>query len=158
MSAQTSYDINHGLAFEGMVYALNPHDIVSRAVETVAGADFGIAVSRGTDKDNQIVIGGTDFLGITVRTLDRESANDSTIQYNEKDTAAVLRSGYIYATCPAGCTPGQAVKYNDTTGVLDQGAAGVGETQLDGAVWDTTAAAGALGVIRLETLATTAGV
>jgi hypothetical protein len=47
--------------------------------------------------------------------------------------------------------------YTDGTGVLDSGAAGASETQLDGATWETTAAAGELAVIRLNTSAVTAG-
>lgn len=159
MSAQTSYSINQPVAYAGLIYAQAPSDIISRSVETAAGIGFGVAVSRGTDKDNQAVIGGTDFLGITVRSLDRE-ADDAAgaIEYAEKETAGILRNGYIWAVCPTGCVPGDSVNYVNATGVLDSGTAVAGETQLDGAQWDTTAAAGGLAVIRLETLATTAGV
>lgn len=158
MTAQTSYDINQPVAIEGMLFAQHPHDIDSRAVEGASGIDFGVAVSRGTDKEKQVVAGGTDFLGITVRSLEREgAANTGLVKYNENEAAAILRDGYIYAACPAGCTAGDAVKYVNATGVLDSGAAGAGETQLDGATWETTAAAGELAVIRLESSDTTAG-
>ena len=159
MSAQTSYSINQNKAYAGLVYAQAPHDIVSRAVETAAGIGFGVAVARGTDADKQIDLAGSaDFLGITIRSLEKEgAANTAATQWNENETAGVLRKGYIWAVCPAGCVPGNAVKYTDGTGVLDAGAAGAGETQLDGATWETTAAAGELAVIRLETSAVTAG-
>jgi len=158
MSAQTSYSIKQPKAYAGLIYAQAPHDIVSRMVETVAGIGFGVAVSRGTDKERQIVAGGTDFLGITIRSLDKEgAANTGDIQWNETEAAGILRDGYIWAVCPAGCNPGDAVKYTDATGVLDAGAAAAGETQLDGAQWETVAAAGELAVIRIETSATTAG-
>ncbi len=158
MSAQTSYSINQRIALAGMLAAVHNHDIISRSIETAAGADFGIAVSRGTDKDKQAVIGGaTGFLGITVRSLERENANDDTVKYSETETAGILREGYIYAICPAGCNPGNLVKYTDATGVLDAGVAAVGETQLNGAIWDTTAAAGELAIIRLAGIDTTAG-
>lgn len=158
MSAQTSYSIKQPIAYAGLIYAQAPHDIISRDVETVAGIGFGVAVSRGTDKDRQAVIGGTDFLGITIRSLDKEgAANTGAIQWNEKEAAGILRNGYIWAVCPTGCTAGDAVKYTDATGVLDAGAAGAGETQLDDAVWDTTASAGGLAVIRLNSTLTTAG-
>lgn len=158
MSAQTSYSIKQPKAYAGLIYTQAPHDIVSRLVETVAGIGFGVAVSRGTDKERQIVAGGTDFLGITIRSLDKEgAANTGAIQWNETESAGVLRDGYIWAVCPAGCNPGDAVKYTDATGVLDAGAAAADETQLDGATWETVAAAGELAVIRIETSATTAG-
>lgn len=158
MSAQTSYSIKQPKAYAGLVYAQAPHDIVSRDVETVAGIGFGVVVSRGTNKERQIVAGGTDFLGITIRSLDKEgAANTGAIQWNEKEAAGILRDGYIWAVCPAGCNPGDAVKYTDATGVLDAGAAAAGETQLDGAQWETVAAAGELAVIRIDSSATTVG-
>jgi hypothetical protein len=158
MSAQTSYSTKQPKAYAGMVYAQAPHDIVSRDVETVGGIGFGVAVSRGTNPERQIVAGGTTFTGITIRSLDKEgAANTGAINWNEKETAGVIRDGYIWAVCPSGCTPGDTVKYINATGTIDSGTAGVGETALDGAQWDTIAAAGEIAVIRLNSLNTTAG-
>lgn len=158
MSAQTSYSIKQPKAYAGLVYAQAPHDIVSRDVETVAGIGFGVAVSRGTNLERQVVAGGTAFLGITIRSLDKEgAANTGAIQWNEKETAGILRDGYIWAVCPSGCNPGDPVNYVNATGVLDSGAAVAGETLLDGAQWETIAAAGELAVIRIDSSATTAG-
>lgn len=158
MSAQTSYSLKQSVALAGMIYALAPKDVVSRSVETAAGVGFGVAVSRGTDKENQVVIGGSDFLGFTVRDLSKEGvANSGDIKWNQNETAAIMRNGYIWINCPTGCNPGDAVKYNTTTGVIDAGTAGAGEIQLDGAQWESTASAGALAVVRIETSATTAG-
>lgn len=157
MVAQTSYDINIPEAYAGLVFAQHPHDIDSRDVETVAGIDFGVAVSRGTDADKQILLGGdAAFFGITIRSLDREgAANTGAIKYDETETAGVLRRGYIWVVCPTGCVPGDAALYNDTTGIIDSGTAGAGETQLDDAQFETTAAAGELAVLKLETTANT---
>lgn len=157
MSAQTSYSIKQAVAYAGMVFAEHPHDIDSRDVETAAGIDFGVAVSRGTDADRQVVLGGdAAFFGITIRSLEREGAvNTNVAKYAEKETAGILRRGYIWVTVPSGCTPGDSVKYNDTTGVIDAGAAGAGETQLTGAQFETTAAAGGLAVLKLESTANT---
>lgn len=157
MTAQTSYEIKQQIAFAGALFALHPHDIDSRDVETVAGINFGVAVSRGTNKDRQIVLGGdATFFGITIRSLDREgAANTGVILYKQKETAALLRKGYIWLTCPTGCNPGDPALYNDTTGIIDAGSAGAGETQLNDAQWETTAAAGALAVLKLETTSNT---
>ena len=159
MSAQTSYSINQPVAYAGLIYAQAPHDIFSLVVEPAAGIGFGVAVARGTDADKQCDFAGSaDFIGITVRSLDRESDDAvGSIEYSQYETAAIMREGYIWAVCPAGCNPGDAVKYIDGTGVLNAGAAGVGETQLDGAQWETTAVAGGLAVIRLSSDAVTAG-
>lgn len=158
MSAQTSYSIKQAKAYAGLVFAQAPHDIVSRDVETTAGIAFGVAVSRGTDLERQIVLGGTKFTGITIRSLDKEgAANTGAIKWNQKESAGIIRNGYIWAVCPTGCNPGDAVKYDNTTGIIDSGSAGAGETALDGAQWETVATAGELAVIRLGSLDTTAG-
>jgi len=158
MAAQTTYSIRQGKAYAGLIYAQAPHDIVSRAVETAAGIGFGVAVTRGTDPDKQVVpAASADFLGITIRSLEKEGGDAGAIRWNVKETAGIMRVGYIWAVCPTGCVPGNAVKYTDGTGVLDSGAAGASETQLNGATWETTAAAGELAVIRIQTSAVTAG-
>ena len=158
MSAQLSYDIRQGKGYAGLIYAQAPSDIISRSVETTAGIGFGVAVTRGTNPDKQVVMAtSANFLGITIRSLEQEGGEAGAIQWDVKETAGIMRSGYIWAVCPTGCLPGAAVKYTDGTGVLDSGAAGVGETSLDGATWETTASAGELGVIRLNTSAVTAG-
>lgn len=157
MSAQTSYSIEQGKAYQGGMYALGNFEIVSKAVEGANGIEFGTAVSRGTDTEKQIVAGGTAFTGITVRSVDREGTAAGDIKYNETESAAVMREGYMWITLAAGGNPGDAIKYTNATGLIDVGAAGAGETQLDGATLETVTAAGALGLVRLESLATTAG-
>ncbi len=152
--AQTSYSIKQGVAYEGGIYALAPHDIISRACETVAGIDFGRVVSRGTDTEKEAVIGGAVPIGITVRSLEREgAANSGDVAYAELETMAIMRKGGIWCICPDGCNPGDLVNYVEATGVLGAGApSGTGETALDGAVWDSVAAAGELALLRLDTI------
>lgn len=159
MVAQISYSINQPIAVHGQLYSLSPNDIVSRLAEGVAGIGVGVAVSRGTDVDRQMVLGGaTNYLGITVRSLDRENdVNTGDVIFLETAAASVLRKGYIYLICPAGCAAGALAFYDDTTGIVNAGTAGAGETQITNAYWDTTAAAGEIAVLVLETTANTAG-
>lgn len=160
MTAQTSYTINQAIAYAGLLFDVGPQVRISRNAE--GAVPFGVAVIRGTDPDKQAKIGAAatgSLLGISYRSLEREgAANTGDIQYEDKETVGILQSGRIYAVCPAGCVPGAAVKAVNATGVLDAGAAAAGETALDDAQWDTTTAAGAIGVIVLNGLATTAGV
>lgn len=151
MSAQTSYEINQDALYAGQIVELGPRDVVSRSVETAAGAAFGLAVSPGTDAARQIVIGGdATFIGVTVRELTREgAANTGAVSYAEKETAAVMRWGYIAVVCPSGCSVGDPVNYVDATGVIDSGAAEAGETLIVGATWETVTAAGEVGIVRL---------
>jgi len=153
MTAQTSYEIKQPNAYAGLLADQNPHETISRDIETVAGVNFGVVVSRGTDPDRQALIGGTDnILGVTIRELTREGAvNTGAIKYNEKETAAILREGYIFAVCPTGCVPGDPVNFIEATGILDSGApSGTGETGLDDCFWDSTTAAGDIGILRVK--------
>lgn len=149
MSAQTSYEINQPVAYAGQVYANHAHEIISLLAEGVIA--FGVAVGRGTDAARQAVAGlGTGYQGVAIRSLEREGAiNTGDITYKDKEAVGVMKTGWIWAVCPAGCTPGQAVKFTDASGVLDQGAPGAGETAISGATWETTTAAGQIGLIRL---------
>jgi hypothetical protein len=157
MSGQNSYDLRQASGYAGQVYSDAPKDIITRAVETAAGIDFGVAVSQGA-ADDQATLGGTAYLGVSIRSLDQEgAANTGAIKWDETEAMGILRTGYIYAVCPTGCVPMDAVKFTNTTGALDSGVAGVGETQLNGGTWQYTAAAGEIGVIRLESTLTTAG-
>ena len=157
MVAQLTYSINQDIAYHGQLYSLSQNETISRAAEGAAGIPVGVAVSRGT-LDNQMLLGGPSFIGIVLRTLDQEGvANDSDVFFNETEMASLIRVGYVYLTCPTGCVPGALVQYNDTTGVVDSGVAGVGSTQLTNAYWDSTTAAGDVGIVVLETTANTAG-
>ena len=152
MSAQLSYAINQAKAYAGGIFALGTNDVGSFSVETVAGINFGVAVSRGTDKESQVVLGGdATFLGVTIRDLGREgAANTGDIKYNENETAGVMRKGYIWVVCPTGCVPGDVANYVDATGVIDSGVAAAGETDIVGATFETVAAAGELAVLRIN--------
>ena len=151
MSAQTSYSINQAIAYAGMIFAQAPSDIMSASVEGASGIGFGVAVSRGTDKEKQIVAGGDGtFVGVTVRDLGREGAANGTIKYSENETAGVMRDGYLWVVCPSGCNPGDVANYVDATGIIDSGVAVAGETDITGATFETVAAAGELAVLRIK--------
>src|SRR5210317_1753203 len=152
MAAQTSYQISQDSAYAGQIYGQGARSVFSRSVETTEGIPFGVAVSRGTDPDNQVVLGGTDFVGITVRSLDFEGAvNTGDIFYKENDTAAIMRRGAVWVICPSGCVAGDQVKFTRSTGVLDSTDIAAGDSLVFRAYWDSTAAAGDLAVIVIET-------
>ena len=158
MTAQTSYSRLQPVAYAGLIFAQDPHDIISRDAEGVIA--FGLAVGRGTNADEQCVPGGVAgiYLGISIRSLERQGAlNTAAITYNDKETVGIIREGYVWAVCPASCAPGANVKYTVASGVIDAGTAGAGETQIDNATWESTTAAGELGVIRLADVQATVG-
>ncbi len=155
MSAQTSYLINQAIALAGMIADLGFQERRSFIAE--GPVDFGIAVSGGTDKEKQVIAGGTDFYGISYRSIEREGQANGTINYLDKDTVGVLREGYIWVTLAVGAAVGASIKYTNATGALSTGAAVAGETQLDDARLETVVLAGELGLVRLAGISTTAG-
>jgi hypothetical protein len=156
MSVQTTYTRLTDARMHGSLSDLNENEIQSAAAEVAI--PVGVAVTRGTDPENQVILAAdADFLGIAIRDLSREGViNTGLLDYKIGEMVSVLRSGRINLTCATGCTAGDAANYNDTTGVIDSGAAGAGETDIGGAVWETTTAAGEVGVLRLPDTVTIA--
>jgi len=153
MSGQTTYDINTANAVAGQIADIGFNEIDSFLAEGVAGIGFGLVVSRGTN-DGQAVLGGdATGIGVTVRDLAREGeVNTGAVSYSEADAMAVMRFGSgskIYVALASGGNAGDALFYDDVTGVIDVGAAGVGETDIAGATLEADCAAGAIAVIRL---------
>lgn len=101
MSQQTSYTINHGNAYAGMVADCRPREIGSfKNEETTAGLlKFGRAVVRGTatDQCKLPTATGDDFLGFVVLDNSGEIAiGGSTTDLIEGYVAGVMREGNIF--------------------------------------------------------------
>lgn len=129
---QTSYSQYMGSAYPGLVADVQfANVIVTKSLET-ATIYPGLVVSRGTDKDRQVVLGGTDPIGVVVRSLDQENNASDLLQYVATDTIGVMSAGVIWANVAGTGNPGDALKYNTTTGVIGLGAVGGGEQLLNG--------------------------
>lgn len=152
MAVQTTVTLNPGTAYDGLIADMNPHTLVSKKVETAAGIAFGRVVSLGTAAD-QVDLGGdgTGF-GVTVRTLDREGAQTTgAVQYDQYDVAAVMVEGYCYAAIyTASASAGDKLKYDDTTGQIEAGTAGAGETQMNAYLQEAVTSSGQIALIRLD--------
>ena len=155
MSVQTSYVRIQDAAIHGSLSGLNDNEIESGVAEEAIAV--GIAVTRGASAGQLAIAGDADFLGLAIRDLSREGASGTgSLDYADKDNVSVLRSGRISLTCVSGCTAGDVVNYNDTTGIVDAGSAGAGETLIGGATWETTSAVGEVGIVRLPSNVTIA--
>ena len=148
---QSSYSLEPEIGFAGQLVGHADIDSVSRAAEGVIG--FGKVVSRGTDKTKQCVIGGSDILGVSIRSIERE-VNPLTgeAEYNEGEQVAILRVGSLFVRVQSGVTAGDQACYNTTTGEIKPGSAGAGEADLVGMYFDTDAAAGGVAVLRVRGL------
>lgn len=152
MAVQTTYTLNPGIAYDGLVADMNSATIITRQVETAAGIAFGRVVSRGTS-DTQCVVGGDGTgLGVTVRTLDREGAQTTgAVQYDQYTDAAIMTSGFLFVPInTASASKGTKLKYDDTTGQIEAGTAGAGETQMNAYLEQAVTSLGQIALIRLD--------
>lgn len=157
MAVQTSYSDNQPAAVAGAQATMIPATMISRTVETAAIA-FGKAVSQGTaDKGCKAFgVGDTAVLGISV--LDRSASGLSVTSgqvtdraddsFGVGESARIMTKGDIWVTCASGCTAGDPVYVRPSNGDFQDSNVN-SAVQIAGARWDTSAAAGALAVIRL---------
>jgi len=130
---QRTYRPQIAPAVAGMIADEVRASVDTRIVETSAGIGFGLAVGQGT-KDDGCVLGGSNFVGITVRdvTLDRLPIDPLSIAvnpapvdtYQQYQNAGVLSTGRIWVVPGANVTAGDGLFYSTTTGVLTNSASG----------------------------------
>lgn len=146
---QSSYSATMAAAVAGMVANQRENCIDSRVVETAAGIGFGVVVGQGS-ADNGAVLGAsaaTGFVGISAREITTDPA--SVDKYSQYGNMPVLTEGDIWVTTGGIVAAGGDVTFNKTTGVLSSAAADTNNFAITGARWMTSAASGALAVVRL---------
>ena len=147
MSVQTSYSLTTALSLPGTADA-GPMRKSSRAAESAVG--FGLVVSRGTDKNEQCSVGGSDALGVSLRDLSQLSALTS-VSYADEAAVSIAENGAVFVKVVTDAVvAGDTVTYISTTGVIDGGAEDVsgGVLELDGWVFDQSASAGDIVLIK----------
>jgi len=154
MPAQTTYERLTPIGIAGDIAYMAEREVISRAVEDATLA-APVAVGTGTDPDTQVLVGSTGgpAFGITLRKLTTQGViNTGALTYVAEEVINVMRRGYIWAICPAGCVPGDVVNYLDATGVLDAGAVALaGVAAADGGnTGDGTASAVTVGTATKE--------
>lgn len=148
---QSTYLSNIPQAVPGMIADMNPYRVASRNVETVAGIGFGLICGKGAT-DKGVVIGGPVNLvaGVTVR--DVTLRPDTPDIYARFSLAGILEFGDIWVTNsgPGAIVAGNDVTYSNVTGALGtEAVAGAIVGPLVGWRWMTSAASGALAVVRV---------
>lgn len=132
---QRTYRPQIAPAVAGLVANMLEASIRSKNVETAAGIGFGLAVSQGT-ADNGCVLGGSAFIGVTVRdaTLGLAPVNplsdtpNTVDKYGQYTSAAVLSRGDIWVVAGMNVAAGNAASYNTTTGAFSTGTSGTAAT------------------------------
>lgn len=145
------------VGYPGQVADMQDTEIESRSLEGVgASIDFGLAIARGTADDTCKVIAADGDLpiGITVRHPIRPADASGDVKYNRYDSVPIMRRGNIFVTAFENTVRGdgaisvtaQGGKIGSTTG----GAAGAGRVAIPGAKWETSVAAAAVGIVRIN--------
>lgn len=156
MSVQTAYTNEHIPGFVGQYGDLETSNILSRSAEVVL--DFGLAVVRGTadDQCKLATATGGSFLGITGRTIAGTADTAGDRKYQVGESVNILDLGTIYAICEDGCTQGDPVYFRHTAGTgsvigaLRTDADTATADLIPNAVWDTTVAAGEIGLVKFK--------
>lgn len=115
MTVQTSYEKNINTIIAGLIYDMGFTDVDSFSAEVAI--EHGIFVSRGTDPERQVAVGGAAAIGVSVRTASENDYKPATLepngQYAINETVGVLRAGYIWTQFNAiGGTVGAVVTIN----------------------------------------------
>lgn len=141
---QSAYNRYMSAGSPGVFATTSGWDADTRVCETSAGIGFGLACSKGA-ADIGAVLGGTNFVGISVR--DITLVHTTPDKYAQYDNMAVAIRGDIWVRVSGAVTAGQQAHYNTSTGAL----ASSGGTAITGAKFVTSAADGALAILRLGT-------
>src|SRR6516165_10641042 len=107
----------------GMIADMTGSDVQTRLCETAAGIGFGLACSYGSLSDSGAILGGTNFLGITVRdvTLTRApidplspnfSENNPVDTYLQRMNMGVMTRGHIWVRAKGAAAPGSALFFD----------------------------------------------
>jgi hypothetical protein len=148
MAVQTTYNATISVGYPGMVSDMRNVTLISREVmATSSPMPFGGVALRG-NTDHTIGLIGTSgvgaFLGISVYDDTVRPANGSF--YVAGDTAAVMIRGVIWVTVTSTVTPGSAAYYDSSGNIT---ATSTSNTAIPNGVFETSAASGALAVLRI---------
>jgi hypothetical protein len=149
------------VGYAGELVDQNPVISESKLNEGATAIDFGVAVARGA-ADNTCkapAVDGDAIIGLSMRHAIKASPgygqmNAGVINYSQYDEVPVLREGYMFAVAFENATRGDGVisvtAQNGKLGSTTGGAVGAGRVAVPGATWETTVAAGAIGIVKIN--------
>lgn len=149
-NVQPNYALTMRPAVAGMKADMSPETIITRQVEGAAGLGFGVVAVKGTgDRQVKAAAAGAAYAGITlldptVAPLTQPTNPD---QYPAGDIAQVMLKGTVWVVAGEAVAAMDPVYFVPATGALMKTA--TANTLIPGARWDTSAASGALAVLRL---------
>lgn len=119
----------------GLVVDEVEYSIQTFVSETTAGIPFGVAVSQGTG-DSGCILGGTHFLGVSVRdvtlslaNIDPQATGGVTLDtYPQYSNVGVLSRGHIWVLPGADVVANDPAYFNSVTGQITNSGTGVAAT------------------------------
>lgn len=136
-------ELDAGVA--GAIANTENKNVISRTVQGAGGIKFGTAVVQG-DADKTVRVpttGDTAFVGVAA--LDRTARNLTFGGFIENETARILEEGVIWVEVTEAVSAGDAATVDLTTGKFNKSGAAFA-----GAIFDTSAASGALAQLRIK--------
>ena len=116
-AVQTSYAQTILPAVEGMIANSEPHNIISRQLESAAGIGFGKVCVQGTaDEQIRVSEATRKFRGITV--MSHHAGKGIADAYDQYETVPVLERGCIWVMASVAVAVGDPAYYVPATGVL----------------------------------------
>jgi hypothetical protein len=117
--AQSTYGTAPAVGLPGQIANEELANIISRAVETAAGINFGMPAARSaTNADEnscRLMASGAAFLGIAVLNRAVAADADDPDNYAQYSMAALMTQGTIFVTAGATVVPGDDVYWNSST-------------------------------------------
>lgn len=151
MAIQTTYPANIRPGIAGARANMEPVDLISRSVETVAGIGFGKVVQQGTNdngcKSDLTGMTALTYLGITM--LDRGTRPETPDLFAQYESARIMRKGVIWVQVGEAVTPASIPTVTLATGVIGDTAVGAGVVAIPNARFDTSTAGAGLAQLRL---------
>lgn len=150
-AVQTSYPQTLRPAVAGMKADMTPEVTISRVVEGVAGIGFGLAVGKGTG-DRQVTLGGTGFIGVTLmdQTITHLTPQANPDFYPDKDVCVLMQKGTVWVLADGPVVAGDDVTFTQATGRIGTKAVAGDIIAIPNAVFETSAADGALAILKLK--------
>jgi hypothetical protein len=163
MPVQTTYQLELDAAFEGQIRDLSLRNKFSKTAE---GSDiaFGRAVVRGTTDEQALLPSSNEdkYIGVTGTTSAWSETAAGLHLYEQYRTMNIIDYGQIWIYTETAVVPGDDVFYRfiaetaplDVLGRFRNDDSGGNALKIEGATFETTAAAGELAVIKLTSIET----
>lgn len=148
MAIQTTYLDNIRAAVRGAIANMVPATLISRSVEDAAGIGFGVAVTQGTADGGCTAFGSGDtyIMGVTVR--ERSIDANDVDEFGQYTDARIMTKGCVWVPVATGCSAGDAAFVRPSNGDFQDSNAN-SAVAITGGVWDTSAEAGELALLRM---------